>query len=92
MSCNPRYDLPIEIGDGVINIDLFPARYPITGGFPYSREDIATVIGIDKNISPVSGSGPAYMYPLVTIQWPPRWGSTGTYTYNAGSLLLVSKP
>jgi len=85
--CDP-YNLPIEIGDGVINMDLFPTRYPISGGFPYSREDIATVI----EVGPASGSSDGHRYAQVTIQWPPRYGSSGTYTYQAASLLLVSKP
>jgi hypothetical protein len=82
------FDITPEVGDGVIVTTLPPANFPISGGFPYNRDEIATIIGMNTITAPGSGG----LYTQYTVQWPPKNGyEFGPYTYSRDSFIVVRK-
>lgn len=43
----PFNHVPIELGDFVVNRNLAPGNYPVSGGFAWSRDDIAQVTSLE---------------------------------------------
>lgn len=77
-----------EIGDQVIVTTLLPGNFPVTGGFPYTRDDFATVVDIGVPSASLDG----WRYAQYTVHWPPKCNHDfGPYKYAGHDLILVKK-